>query len=143
MPNNTRPITLDPSVPAEYSNPIQQGFGWVTTLVWSFFNDSSYPVTSPVGSFRMYGTAIGNTASVDVSEYNTHVFQASTSGSGRITCSIQSSIDGYNWVQEATILVGSATSSITRLTDGRRRFIQALLLPVGATGSLYYLAGQS
>jgi hypothetical protein len=147
MPNNTlNPLNLNPS-PA----PQQQGFAYVTTLINAFFINISYPVTNSLGSFLYYGTVTPSTASVDVSDYNNHAFQAylsSPSGSAAGNIYVLSSIDGLNWIGEFSFVTSSLTSSLTtssifRLSGSRRHYFMATYSGSGpTTGSLYLLSGQ-
>jgi hypothetical protein len=124
----------------------QQGFGDLTTLIYPFFVTRNFSVTSSAGSFLYYGTSIVTTSSIDVSDYNNHVFQSFVTSSGASTGSmfVSSSIDGLNWVGEFSFAgFPNNSSSIYRPTSGRRRFFTATYSGSGnATGSIYLLSGQ-
>jgi hypothetical protein len=147
MPNNTiNPYNLQP-----YQSPQQQGFAYVTTLINALFNSINYPVTNSLGSFLYYGTVAPATASIDVSDYNNHAFQAflsSPTGSAAGNIFVSSSVDGLNWIGEFSFATSSLTSSLTtssifRLTGSRRHYFMATYYGSGpTTGSLYLLSGQ-
>lgn len=147
MPNNTNnPYHLRP-----HDLPQQQGFGYVTTLVNTFFNSINYPVTNSIGSFLYYGTVTPTTSALDVNDYNNHAFQAylsSPTGSAAGNIYVSSSMDGLNWVGEFSFITSSLTSSLTtssifRLSGSRRHYFMATYSGSGpTTGSLYLLSGQ-
>ena len=136
----------------------QQGYGFITTLIFPFFNTIGFPVTNSLGAFVYFATtgsssaASPTTSAIDVSDYNNHVFQSFLATTGSVSGSIylSSSIDGRNWIGETSFLVSnlssSSTSSIYRpSTTGRRRYFMASFAPSGSgtiTASLYLLAGQ-
>ena len=125
---------------------MQKGFGDVSTLIFPFFSQVYYPVTSSygLGNFVIYGATASATSVIDASDYNNFVFQPSNSGSGTSTMTISSSVDGLNWVGESAFSMVSQTASIYRPSiTGRRRYFLASFSGTGtATGSLYLLAGQ-
>ena len=127
MSNLINPLFV-PGYPPVYQS--QQGYGQVTTLITTLFS----------------GSTASGTSSVEVSDYNTHVFQPSSiiSGSNNATASynIYSSIDGNNWRPDLTNLNFSNSSSFITLS-GRRRYFQAYQVITGnCTGSLYLISGQ-
>jgi hypothetical protein len=149
MPNNVNFQTsvVYPSTYINYSPVPQQGFGWVTTNIFTFFTTNSFAVTSSAGMFNIYGV-LGSAAltgsSIDVSDYNNNAFQFGITGSGTATYTIYSTIDGYNWeLVVPSTTVTAATSSINRIT-GRRRYFQANVSCSGAspTASLILISGQ-
>jgi hypothetical protein len=124
--------------------PIQQGFGYVTTLYHPFFTNINYPVVSSIGSFNYYGTTIPKTSSVGVLDYNNHSFQAFVTGSGNFTSSItvQSSIDGLNWNSLLSFSAMTSSGSVSHLT-GRYNYFQASVSSSGnVTSSLYLISGE-
>jgi hypothetical protein len=122
----------------------QQGFGFVTTLINTFFTSNPYTASNIVGNFIYYGTSVPATSIQNVSDYNNFSFQAFLTGSsapasGSIT--ISSSIDGLNWIGEFS-LIGSQTGSVYK-TSGRSYYYLATYNGSGnTTGSLYLVAGQ-
>lgn len=128
----------------------QNGYGYITTLIAPFFTVINYPITNSLGKFSYWGTPNSTvTNSFYVADYNNHTLQTYVTGSGNYTSSItvQSSIDGVNWVTDFSSSISifsanSSPSSINRLT-GRRTYIQASLTGSGnVTSSLYLLSGQ-
>jgi hypothetical protein len=124
----------------------QQGFGDLTTLIYPFFSGASFYVTNSLGTWLYYGAVAISTASVDVSDYNNHVFQTSVSASGVATGSmfVSSSIDGFHWNGEFNYIgFPTSTASIYRPAAGRTRFFLATFSGSGCvTGSMYLLSGQ-
>jgi hypothetical protein len=146
MPNNANRtyVTVVPyQTSYPYIDPPQQGFGLVTTMINAMFTNISFTITSSTGTYNIYGSTGGTvSSSIEISDYNNHVFQCGMTGSGTSTVSVSSSIDGYNWVNEFFTVLNAATSSITRIS-GRRRYFQVTLSNTStATGSVYLLSGQ-
>ena len=166
MPNyavNPAPYSAQPYPYPKYSYPLyQKGFREISTLIFPFFNQVTASITNVIGTFVLYELSAGQSSSVDVSDYNNHVFEFSmyssgssvtVSGSATGSLYVSSSIDGLNWVGEFSTVISvytasiSSTASFVRLT-GRRRYFLASYLVAGSssklnnTASLYLLSGQ-
>ncbi len=119
MPNNTFPILIVSPVSGQpnygyiSSNPQQQGFSQIQTNIFTFFNSVNYSFTGPFGNTGViYGTTIPTTNVIDVSDYNSHIFQTSVYNiSQSFTQSVSQSVVGNNTIIYTSYFSKSFTNS--------------------------------
>lgn len=80
---------------------------------------------------------------LDVQDYSALTIQTSNlNAAGTSSIGISSSVDGYNWTVDGSIVLQGITSSINRITN-KATFLRIGLLPENlGTGSAYVLASK-
>lgn len=117
---------------------IQNNFN-TDTVLYSLVNNITFPVTSSLGGYLMYGNTGSVTSSVTVSTMNS-TFQISQYGSGSTSTTILSSINGYDWIPFFTYSYNGPTSSIINTNVPYMYFQVQILNTATSTGSVYLLS---